>query len=186
MNEKLQNQIESILFWKSEPVTFFELAKLLSFPIDEIKKEVTNLSEKLSGRGVVLVSTNDEVCLMTSPENSELISKLQKEELSKDLSRATIETLSIILYRGPIKRSEIDYIRGVNSQFTIRNLLIRGLISKITDPKDERVFLYQTTIETLAHMGLQNIKDLPDYSNVNSDIDKFLNQEDKNENVEKN
>lgn len=174
MLDQLEKQIESILFWKGEPVDISDLAKILSKDVSEIKNAISGLSEKMSGRGISVISNNNEVCLMTSSENSELIERLQKEELTKDLSKAALETLTIILYRGPIKRSDIDYIRGVNSQFTIRILLVRGLITKKQDPKDERAFLYESTIDTLAHLGVQKVVDLPEYEKVNSDINKFL------------
>jgi segregation and condensation protein B len=180
-NELLEKQIESILFWKAEPVTFSDLAKILQVPVETIKESAQNLLLKTRDRGMVLIVNNEEISLVTSPETSELIEKLQKEELTKDLSKAALETLSIILYRGPMKRADIDYIRGVNSQFILRILLIRGLIDKKVDEKDERAYVYTASTDALAYLGVQQVKDLPQYEEVNRDIDTFL---EKQKNVE--
>ena len=170
----LEQKIESILFWKGEPMKISDLSKTLEVSEDEINSALENLKNSLVGRGISIIEQDKKIVLVTSPESSEIIEKLQKEELTKDLTKATLETLSIILYRGPIKRAEIDYIRGVNSQFSIRNLLIRGLIDKKTDPKDERAYVYKPSIELLAYMGVEKVEDLPDYESVNNDIDGFL------------
>jgi len=175
----LEQKIESILFWKAEPVKFSELAKILEVSEGEIKDAIESLKNSLSSRGLSLVEQENKIALVTNPENGELIEKLQKEDLIKDLSKATLETLSIILYRGPLKRSEIDYIRGVNSQFILRNLLVRGLIEKKSDPKDERAFIYKASLDLISYLGISKIEDLPDYESVNNDIEGFLNQEDK-------
>jgi segregation and condensation protein B len=128
---KLESQIEAILFWKAEPVSIKKLATLLNKTEEEIKAALIFLRGALNERGITLVQLEDEVTLGTSKEASELIESLTKEELTKDLGKAGLETLSIILYQGPISRAEIDYIRGVNSQFILRNLLIRGLIERV-------------------------------------------------------
>lgn len=180
-NELLEKQIESILFWKAEPVTFSELAKILNVSTENIKESAQNLLVKTQERGMVLIINNEEISLVTSPETSELIEKLQKEELTKDLSKAALETLSIILYRGPMKRADIDYIRGVNSQFILRILLVRGLIDKKVDERDERAYVYTASTDALAYLGVQQVKDLPQYEEVNRDIDTFL---EKQKNVE--
>ncbi len=74
--------------------------------------------------------------------------------------------MTIVLYRGPIARSQIDYIRGVNSTFTLRNLLIRGLIERIPNPKDSRGFLYRPTFDLMNHLGITRIENLPEYAKV--------------------
>ena len=170
----LNSQIESILFYIGEPIKIIRLAKLLNKTAEEISNSLDDLQIKLEGRGIQLSKKDDEVVLVTNSVMSPLIKSLKKEELSKDLSKAALETLSIILYRGPIKRAEIDYIRGVNSQFILRLLLIRGLIEKVTNPEDERGFMYKVNFELLNHLGLNKIEDIPEYNNVNESIDKFI------------
>ena len=166
----LDKKIEAILFWKGEPMKLKKLADMFDVSVHDIQFGINTLKEGLQNRGVALIEKEDEVMLATAPEFGEIIENLTKEELSKDLGKASLETLSIVLYQGPIKRSEIDYIRGVNSQFILRNLLVRGLIDKITDPKDARTFVYKPSFELLAHLGVKNIEELPEYEAVRKDI----------------
>lgn len=169
----LSSQIEAVLFYKAEPLSIQRLAQIFKKDEDEIKNAVQELREELKGRGLTLVEWEDEVTLGTSKEVSTLIETLTKEELVKDLGKAGLETLSIILYQGPLSRAEIDYIRGVNSNFILRNLLIRGLIERVENPKDQRSFLYKPTLELISYLGLSQISDLPDYETVRKDIEVF-------------
>ncbi len=175
---KLESKIEAILFFKAEPVTISKLSEILSCSKSEIEKAIIDLKQSLNGRGLTIIENNDEVTLGTSKLISSLIEKLTKDELIKDLGKAGLETISIILYQGPISRAEIDYIRGVNSQFVIRNLLIRGLIEKVDNPKDQRSFLYRATINLMSHLGISNFSELPDYESVKNDIEAFKNSKD--------
>ncbi len=171
---QLENHIEAILFFKGEAVSIKRLSEILEVPKEEVEKGLQELDKKLEGRGLVLIRLEDEVSLGTSKESSEIIEKITKEELIRDLGKAGLETLTIILYKGPVTRSEIDYIRGVNSQFILRNLLIRGLIERITNPKDERMYLYKPTFDLLSHLGISKIEDLPEYESLKKTIDKHL------------
>lgn len=169
----LSSQIEAILFWKAEPVAVKKLAESIGVDMAAIKTALVELEVNLKGRGLALVQTDGEVMLGTAKEASELIERLTKEDLTRDLGKAGLETLSIILYQGPISRADIDYIRGVNSQFIVRNLLIRGLIERVDNPQDARSYLYRTTLQLLSHLGLSKIEELPEYEQVRKDIDGF-------------
>ena len=169
----ISTQLEAILFWKAEPVSVKKLATLLGTGVESVKEGLKELTDKLQGRGLTLVQTDDEVMLGTAKELSPLIEQLTKEELTRDLGKAGLETLSIVLYQGPISRADIDYIRGVNSQFIVRNLLIRGLVERVDNPQDARSFLYQTTLQLLAHLGISKKEDLPEYNKVREDIASF-------------
>ena len=169
----LDAKIESALFWKAEPVKISWLAKVFSVSEEEIRKAIGELEEKLKGRGVVIIFKDDEVALRTAPDASGFIENLAKEELTRDLGKAGLETLSIILYQGPISRREIDYVRGVNSTFILRNLLVRGLVEKIDNPKDQRSFLYRSSFDLLSFLGISKIEDLPEYGEVRKEIEIF-------------
>ncbi len=169
----LSAKIEAILFWKAEPVSVKKLASLLDEKVEGVKAGLVELETALRGRGVTLVQTDEDVMLGTAKELSPLIEKLTKDELTHDLGKAGLETLSIVLYQGPISRSDIDYIRGVNSQFILRALLIRGLVERIDNPKDARSYLYKPTIDLLSHLGISKIVELPEYDAVRSDIAAF-------------
>src|SRR3989344_4450492 len=128
---ELSANIEALLFFRGEPVSKRELAKSLGVKEKEVAEGLSELKEKLAGRGVALLENGEEVELRTAPEASELIETIRREELSRDLGKAGAETLAIILYRNPVTRADIDYIRGVNSTFILRNLLIRGLVERV-------------------------------------------------------
>ncbi len=167
---KIEKQIEAILFWKGEPVSKKKLAENLNVDESAINAGLEKLKENLNTRGIVLLEKDGEVTLGTAPELSSLIENLQKDELNKDLSKASLETLSIVLYKNGASRSEIDYIRGVNSSFTLRALSIRGLVEKITDPKDNRRYVYKPSFELLSFMGVKSVEELPDYAEVGNSI----------------
>lgn len=176
--------VEAILFYKNEPVTIVGLAELIDRSEEEIQAAVEDLRTALSERGIRLVTNNGKVSLATAPEASDKIEAIRKEELSKDLGKAGLETLSIVLYKGPISKREIDYIRGVNSSYSIRHLLVRGLIEK--DSKSgERSYVYKPTTELLQYLGISEISELPEYGDIIEKIDEFQTEAETGEPEEK-
>lgn len=170
---ELHHQIEAILFYQAEPITVKRLSQLTKRTEEETRSALTVLGDALLSSGLRLLQNNDEVTLGTTPEASAIIEAITKEELNRELSKASLETLAIVLYKGPVTRAEIDYIRGVNSTFILRNLLIRGLIEKIENPKDQRSFLYRSTLALLEYMGVANVSELPEYSETLAALDAF-------------
>jgi len=118
------------------------------------------------------------VMLGTAPELSGFFEDLQKEELNRDLSKASLETLSIILYKNGASRADIDYVRGVNSSFTLRALSVRGLVDKIPDPKDNRRFLYRPTFDLFSYLGIKSVEELPEYQEVKNSIETSVKERD--------
>ncbi len=178
--KQVAQKIEAFLFWKGEPVTIKNLSKTLDLNIDIIDEALNILSVKNnvdSNSGIVIIRYDDMITLGTHIAVNDFIENMIKDDLQKDLGPASLETLAIILYQGPIKRADIDYIRGVNSQFILRNLLIRGLIVRDDDPTDERVFLYKPSLELMAFLGITDIKQLPDFEEVISKISEFKSQD---------
>ncbi len=171
----LEHKIEAILLFKNEPVTMTELSKTLSVSQGEVAEAVKNLQNFYANRGMSIITDGDKITLGTNPNLSELIEGIQKEEISKEIGRAGLETLSIILYKGPVSRREIDHIRGVNSGFILRNLLIRGLIERTEG--SERSYSYKPTLELLRHLGLTKIEDLPEYATALRKIEEFVRSE---------
>lgn len=177
----LDAKIEGVLFWKGEPVRVKKLSQILNAQENEVIASLEILRQKLETRGIVLVLKDDEVMLGTAPQMSAIIETLTKEELIKDLGKAGLETISIILYKGPISRAEIDYIRGVQSNFILRNLLVRGLIEKVSKPDDQRSFLYRPTFELLSYLGLSKTEDIPEYEKVKKEFEAISEQDSKEE-----
>jgi segregation and condensation protein B len=167
----LEAKIEAVLFFKGEPLSLRKLGDILKVEEEEIKHALENLKNNLAGRGVALIENGNQVTLGTSPEYSKLIENLQKEELNKELSKASLETLSIILYKGGASRAEIDYIRGVNSSFTLRALSVRGLVDKTADLRDSRRYIYKPSFDTLAYLGVRSPEELPEWQEVKSSLE---------------
>jgi len=178
---QLESKIEGLLFYKGEEVEIKKLANLLSAREDEIEEALKKLELSLSERGIVLVHKDDSVVLGITGELSSLIESIRKDEITKELTKSSLEALSIVLYKNGVSRSEIDYIRGVNSSFILRNLLVRGLIEKIIDLKDNRRFLYRPTFDTLSFMGITSINQLPNYEQVVAQLKEVIKQEENND-----
>jgi segregation and condensation protein B len=164
-------QIEGLLFYKGEEITVKKLSELLSVSIEEIEQGLDSLTQSLAGRGLVLVRKDDSVILGIAGELSSLIESIRRDEITKELSKAALETLSIVLYKNGVARNEIDYIRGVNSSFILRNLLVRGLVERVLDTKDNRRVLYRPTFEALSHMGVASVEALPNYAEVSKQLE---------------
>ncbi len=167
---ELDSQIEAVLFHKSEPVSLKKLADIFKVGEEAINQALNTLETKLADRGVRIIRVNSEVALATAPETGELIESLVKEELNRDLGKAGLETLAIIMYQGPIIRSQIDYIRGVNSSAIVRNLMVRGLIERVANPNDSRSFLYQPSMELLQQLGITKLEELPEFETLKDQL----------------
>jgi segregation and condensation protein B len=166
----LEQKIEAILFWKGEPISRKKLSDILNAGQSQINEAIEKLKENLKDRGVVLQEIENDIVLGTAPEVSKLIEDLQKEELNRDLSKASLETLSIILYKNGASRAEIDFVRGVNSSFTLRALSVRGLVEKTIDKDDSRRYIYKPSFDLLSFMGMQSVEELPDFAEISDSI----------------
>ena len=169
--QDLSKKIEAILFFKGEPVSKKELTKILG--VDNIDVYIDELKNELKDTGLCIIEIDNEYSLRTSPLVSDMLKKLQEEELDRDLGKATLETLALIIYKGPIRRSEIDNIRGVNSSYILRTRMIRGLIDRSTDPKDSRTHIYKPSFDLLSHLGITDIKQLSNWEEVVQELNKF-------------
>lgn len=190
-NLNLESKIESLLFYKGEPMSLNNIASSLKEKEGDVRTAIENLDASKKDSGVVLVRTGEEYTLGTNSIMGPILEEIRKDELSKDLSKAMLETLSIILYKNAeevegkagVTRSEIDYIRGVNSSFILRNLLIRGLIQKNTDKKDTRRYIYEPTLLLLQFMGVSDLKNLPNYTETVAKINNVLKDKEAQENT---
>lgn len=169
----LEQRIEAVLFYKAKPVSLSFLQKFLEVPEEELGNAISTLQSQLSSRGLrLIVASNKEIQLVTAPELSELIEALRKDDLKRDIGSAGAETLAVILYRGPIARSAIDRIRGVNSSYILRNLQVRGLVERIGSDAGSG-YSYQVTPQLLAHLGITHKEQLADYADIANALDAF-------------
>ena len=168
----ISNQIEALLFSEGGSMKKTRLLQLTGISVAELEVVLEELSSRLQG-GLTLVRTETEVALVISNDASAAVKKAHEKELGREIGDAGLEVLAIILYRGASTRAEIDYIRGVNTSTTIRNLLARGLLERAGNPLDGREYLYRPTPELLAHLGVTEGKELPDYATIPSELAAF-------------
>lgn len=169
----LDAQIEAILFYMSEPQTASRLAEILHTTPADISEGFERISERYRGTGLALVRHNDTATITTAVEASALIEQVAKEDLARDIGKAGIETLSVVLYRSPVTRGEIDYIRGVNSTFILRALMARGLVERLSHEGGgvvSRTPRYVPTLQLLRYLGVTRVEDLPDYQNIKIEL----------------
>lgn len=164
----LESIIESILFSIGEPISIEKLAKTLGKNKDLVKRTIENLENdyEREDRGLRIIKKGEKVQLVSAPENGHYIEKLIKDELQEGLTPVSLEALAIVAYKGPIARAEIEEIRGVNSSYILRNLLIRGLIERKGHPEDARAYIYEVSFDFLRKLGLKSIEELPEYKKL--------------------
>ena len=155
--------LEAVLFASGEPISKKRLATLLGVSADLLEAGLVHLAKDLQGRGLALIDSGSEVELRTAPEAAEIVKKLREAELSRDLGKASLETLAIILYKNGATRSEVDWVRGVNSTAALRSLMLRGLVERGEDVSDRRRARYTPTVDALAHLGVTSREALPHF-----------------------
>jgi segregation and condensation protein B len=150
-------------------VKIARLVKISGASKPEVENAIMIMQNEYAGRGLALLKKEDEAQLTTNSENAAFVDDLVKSEIQENLSKAALEVLSIVAYRGPITRLEVEAIRGVNCTFTLRTLLMRGLLERIENPKDNRGYLYKISFEFLKKLGLDSINKLPDFETLSKD-----------------
>lgn len=176
-NKNLKAKLEALLFVLAEPIALKKLGELLKVDEETLKNELAALKEDLNdeNRGLWITEIGNQVQLTTKPDFSHLLEEVMKGELTEELTPSSLETLSIIAYLGPVTRAMVEYIRGVNSSFIIRSLLLRGLIQRLEEKKSN-AYLYDLSFEFLRRLGLSDKGKLPDYEKYH-DLMKMLNNE---------
>lgn len=167
---ELAINIEGVLFYKGTPIKKTTLCKLFDVSEEVLQIALTELKERLLQGAMRLSETTSEVQMVTAPELDELIEAVRKDEMRRDIGKAGAETLAIILYKAPITRAEIDRIRGVNSSFILRNLLVRGLIEREAEKNSG---LFSPTTLLLSHLGITNRTELPNYPAILDALEVF-------------
>lgn len=173
----LEAKIEALLFNSSHPLSLAKLAQLTGAPPSDVNAAVTALGGRLQAeaRGIRLIRHAQSVQLATSADASGLIAAFLKDEQRAELTKPGLEALTIIAYRGPIAKSELDVIRGVNCSLILRNLLIKGLVETADGPAALGT-RYQVTFDFLRFLGVEQVSELPEYEKLHTDefIDKLL------------
>ena len=169
-NVGLDKKIEGVLFYKATPMKKSTLCKLFECSDEELATAIEKLKSRLQDGAIRLLEVGSDIELVTMPEIDQLIESIRKDEMKRDIGKAGAETLAIILYRGPLSRAEIDRIRGVNSSFILRNLMVRGLVEKDATTKQ---VLYRSTPALMAHLGVTEKTALPGFQEIMDALDAY-------------
>ena len=156
--------IESLLFVSGRPLQRTELRKLLNIDEASLAQSLHMLEYELVSqqRGIRLQLLGEQVQLVTAPENAGYVATLLGLPMTAKLTTAAMETLAVIAYRQPITRSQIEAVRGVNSDRALASLIQHGLVSEVGRAQTVgRPALFATTAEFLQQFGLTKLEELP-------------------------
>jgi segregation and condensation protein B len=177
-NLELKSLVESLLFVADRPVPVRDLAEAIAVDATEIESALQLLDVEYQQRGIRLQRKEDKVQLVSAPEAGSHIERFLGLEISGRLSVAALETLSIIAYRQPITRAQIEAIRGVHSDSVLRSLVRRGLVEQIGRASTVgRPNLFGTTFEFLEQFGLQRLSELPDWEKLGRTLEERIETE---------
>ncbi len=170
----LRSKLESILFAAGKPLSLKKIADMLAVTTTEVEKVAKELEQiYIDGQhGLEIILHQGEVVMATRPEHSELVKDFIKAEELGDLTRPQLETLSVLAYRGPLAKAELEQVRGVNCSLILRNLMIRGLVEMTAE--NSLTPRYQVTVDFLRYLGLSSLDKLPEYETLSKD--EVLNQ----------
>ncbi|MFH1088301.1 MAG: SMC-Scp complex subunit ScpB [Patescibacteria group bacterium] len=173
----IKSKIEALLFTSTNPISLKKLAKLTEADQEAVSKNIDELANDYhdQSRGIHLVRHAQSVQLVTKPELSKLVAQFFKDQQKEELTKPSLETLTIVAYRGPVSKAELDTIRGVNCSLILRNLLIKGLIESVDEAKSMTI-KYQVTFDFLRYLGLSGPEQLPDYDTLHNEehVEKLL------------
>ncbi len=159
--------LEALLFMSAKPLARKQLRILLSCDAAQLQKWIDELIERYDDEtcGVRLVTNGDELQLLTAPSCRALAETFLKEEASGELTRPQLETLTIIAYRAPVSKPDIEQIRGINCTLILRNLLWRGLIEETVGSTAE-IPVYRVTMDFVRYLGMTSVEKLPQYESL--------------------
>ncbi|HSD11940.1 MAG TPA: SMC-Scp complex subunit ScpB [Patescibacteria group bacterium] len=165
----LNSKIESLLFVAARPMSMKRLAEACGASKEEVSAALDEImaAYNVEGSGIRLLHNGSEVQLSTSPDNARLVQDFLKDETTGELTKPSLETLTIIAYRGPVSKAELEQIRGVNCSLILRNLLMRGLVEAQGEPYDPQT-TFRVTMDFLRFLGVAGVEELPEYDKLRS------------------
>jgi segregation and condensation protein B len=165
MEKRLKEIIESLIFISLEPLSLEKIKNVLQeFPLEEIEAAIKELLESYASndRGIQIIQTAGGYIFSTKTEYDSWVRRLLRVERKNRLTRASLETLSIVAYHQPITLAEISALRGVDSTHTLKTLLQKKLIKIVGRKKSPgNPLIYRSTDKFLAYFGLNSLNDLP-------------------------
>ncbi|MDP2350540.1 MAG: SMC-Scp complex subunit ScpB [Chloroflexota bacterium] len=154
-------QLEALLFVAERPLSRREIGTVAGVDRATVDERLGDLEVTLAGRGIRLALSGDRVELVTAPEAGALVARYVGADAVR-MSPAALETLAIVAYRQPITKGGVERIRGVDSEYSVRALLHRRLVTELGRAEAPgRPILYGTGFEFLERFGLTSLDDLP-------------------------
>lgn len=168
MEENIENVVEAVMFALGREISVDELSSTLQTEKENIEEAVKKLEEKYCGKcGINLVKIKDSYQLVTNKEYYSYVAKFVENTKRQSLSTSALETLSIIAYNPKITKSEIEQIRGVNSDFAVNRLQECGLIEEVARLNlPGRPAAYSVTSEFMKSCGIENLNELPKFDEI--------------------
>lgn len=163
-DNNLKQKLEVLLFMSRNPLSLEELVKYLETPAEQIKNELNNLINRYESPdyGIQIINVSNGYQFATKPDYAKTLELYINAPQDISLSTAAMETLTIIAYRQPVSRAEVENIRGVNSDGIIKSLQDKGLIEERGRAETiGRPTIYGTTEAFLKHFGLKDLSNLP-------------------------
>ncbi len=171
MSEKAA-AVEAILFAAGESVAFSDLLEALELSEDELTACIKELNERYREGGIQLIRVGTDYQLTTNKAYYEYVRRIMEPKRQMPLSHAALEVLSVVAYKQPVTRGQIDYIRGVDSSSSMSRLIASELIETVgTSDAPGRPSLYGTTKEFLRVFGLEDLKDLPELGEFEKELE---------------
>lgn len=161
-------KIEALLYVSNKPLSVKKLVELTAASAEDVEQGIALLQERYNTEqsGIRVLRNGNDIQFATAPELTETVETFLKEELTGDMTKPQLETLTIIAYRGPLRKEEIEHIRGVNCSLILRNLLMRGLIETVASNTPDGIHEYQVTLDFLRFLGINTISELPNFEEL--------------------
>ncbi len=165
----LSQKIESILFVAARPMSLKKLSEICGADKEAVAKAVEEIAAAYNReeRGVRILRNGTDVQMSTAPESSKMVQDFLKDETTGEMTKPSLETLTIIAYRGPISKPELEQIRGVNCSLILRNLMLRGLVEAVGETADTPA-AYRVTMDFVRFLGVSSVEELPEYDKLRS------------------
>jgi segregation and condensation protein B len=167
MDLTLAQKIIQVLLFEGTSMKILDVAKFLNIKKEEVVENIDEVKSLLQVINLKLIQSATSIEIALSDEINSLINKNKIEELKTDLSESALQTLAVIIYKNKATKAEIDFVRGVDSVRSIKNLLTRGIIEKLEEKNKK---YYTPTTETLRYLNLEKVDNAKDFSEISDKL----------------
>jgi segregation and condensation protein B len=156
-------KVITLLFLSGDSIPIAKMADFLGISKEEISENIPFVKSKLEEIGLTLLVSNEGLSIVTRQEQGSLVEAWTKTELQGELTPAALQVLTLVAYLGYPTREQISYIRGVQSNQSIRTLTVRGLVTRVGE-------ICSLTADSLKHLGITKVEELPQYDVMHADL----------------